>query len=141
MKSFFKIFLILCATNVQVIFAGETGQTVIYPQWIYESVAKTFPEFVQPLDRISAEIILDRLECISTNIYDGDHSKIDVLCSARNVSGNIITRDGRDLFLALLNSGFHPNLRNPGSASIKLNGLSCLVLGADVPESYECLSY
>ena len=140
MKSFIKIFLILCATNVYVIFAGETGQTVLYPQWIYESVTKTFPEFVQPLSGISAEIILDRLECTSTNDYDGDQAKIDVLCSARNVAGKTITREGRDLFLALINSGFHPEIK-PGSATIKLNGLSCLVLGADVPESYECLSY
>lgn len=141
MKSLIKIFLILCATNASTTMSGEVGQAVIYPQWIYESVAKTFPEFVKPLDGISAEIILDYLSCTSSNEYNGDHSRINVFCSARNVFGQTITREGREIFLALINSGFHPDLSDPGSSTIKLKGLSCLVSGADVPESYECLSY
>lgn len=147
MKKTFILLLIFFSLNS---FAGEMGKELIYPQWIYENLAETFPEFNEPLGGFSAEVLLKDLSCSSRNLTSHDEARMEVRCTAVNWNGVRLEREGTKLFLALLNSGLVPDQRtNPGTSTIKVIGLSCAVIAPRTtpenenwpPEEYSCLHY
>lgn len=125
-------------------FAGEIGVEIIYPQWVYEALASTFPEFNEHLGGFSAQVSLKELSCSSGSDYQDESTTIAVNCKATDWNGRTIEREGTKLFLALLNSQMPIDHRVPGESKIVAQDLNCAVIAprpADPEESWPIEEY
>lgn len=138
---------ILLASSIQ-LNAAEKHKEFIYPEWLFDSLVRTFPEFAERLGGNSAEINLKKLKCISRNIHKSELPIAETKCQATNWNGENIEREGSSVFMALLNTGFKLDQSNePGTSLIEIENISCAVIappqtdpGEILPEEYSCIT-
>lgn len=145
MKTLIAFFLLVTSIQLN---ASEKHKEFIYPEWLFDSLVRTFPEFAERLGGNSAEINLKKLKCISRNIHKSELPVAETKCQATNWNGENLEREGSSVFMALINSGFSiDNNNEPGTTVIEIANISCAViappqtdLGEILPEEYSCIT-
>lgn len=100
------------------------------PEWIYQTLTETFPEFVEHIGGFSYEIDLSRLTCSSSNSLGAAGATVVVTeCMAVHRDGKTITRSAAPLFLSLLNGRAPLDRKSEaGTSYIELKSLNCSVI-------------
>lgn len=146
MKKLLIAFLLLSQSSL---YASEKYKEFTYPEWLFDSLVKTFPEFAERLGGNSAEINLRKIKCISRNLNKSELPALETSCQATNWNGDFLEREGSSVFLALLNSGFKIDQSNEtGISIIEIENISCAVIappsslpsGEILPDEYSCIT-
>lgn len=143
-----KLLITLLLISQSSLNASEKYRQFDYPERLFDSLIRTFPEFAERLGGNSAEINLRKIKCISRNVQKNDLAVTETKCRATNWNGENLEREGSSVFMALLNSGFKLDQSNePGTSLIEIENISCAVIVPPptnpdeiLPEEYTCIT-